>query len=248
MIRDYDKYELKGKELLTFMVFGYLAIGLIGYIFYKNIILSLCAGCCVVFLKKYYQNAKAGARKELLLKQFQDLLYSLAGSIATGRNMQSALREGSRYLRTIYSEDSPLVVELDRMIRAVDEKNEDEAEQLDQLGKRSKCRDIADFALVYAMSRSTGSDMEKVIQRAANIISDKMQIEAEIRALTAQKKTESRIIAIMPVIVIVCLNIVSPDYIAVLYETIAGRLIMTICLGGMALAYHMIEKITRIEV
>ena len=52
----------------------------------------------------------------------------------------------------------------------------------------------------------------------------------------------------MPVAVILFLNIFAPDYISPLYETMAGRIIMTAVVGGAAGIYSMIQKIVRIEI
>jgi tight adherence protein B len=77
---------------------------------------------------------------------------------------------------------------------------------------------------------------------------DKMEIEKEIRALTAQKKFEGRIISIMPLTVVLFLNIFSPDYLAVMYETFSGRLVMTVSLAGIVAAYRMMMKLTEVAV
>jgi tight adherence protein B len=52
----------------------------------------------------------------------------------------------------------------------------------------------------------------------------------------------------MPVAVILFLNLFAPDYIAPMYETVAGRLIMTAVIAGAAGIYSMIQKIVRIEI
>ena len=43
-----------------------------------------------------------------------------------------------------------------------------------------------------------GGDVEKIIGHPSEIVSDKMAIEREIKVITAQKKTEGRIISMMP--------------------------------------------------
>lgn len=75
-----------------------------------------------------------------------------------------------------------------------------------------------------------------------------MSIEKEIKTLVAQKKLEGKIITVMPLCVIIFLNIISPDYLQVLYSTFAGRIVMTLALAGMATAYLMTERLTDIEV
>ena len=75
-----------------------------------------------------------------------------------------------------------------------------------------------------------------------------MTIEREIEELVRRKKSEGLVIFIMPVIVVLFLNLFAPDYIAPLYETIAGRLIMTSVIAATVWIYQMIQKIVRIDV
>ena len=56
------------------------------------------------------------------------------------------------------------------------------------------------------------------------------------------------VIFLMPVAVILFLNIFSPDYISPLYETIAGRLIMTAVVAGAAGILSMIQRIIKIDI
>lgn len=88
----------------------------------------------------------------------------------------------------------------------------------------------------------------EVLASTCEILNDKMSIEKEIKTLVAQKKLEGKIITVMPLCVIIFLNIISPDYLQVLYSTFAGRIVMTLALAGMATAYLMTERLTDIEV
>ena len=52
----------------------------------------------------------------------------------------------------------------------------------------------------------------------------------------------------MPVVIILFLQMMSPDYLEVMYTTAAGRILMSLALGAIVFAYWMIERITDIEV
>ena len=104
------------------------------------------------------------------------------------------------------------------------------------------------MALLLDEVRKAGGDMEKVISKTADILTDKISIEKEIRAIISQKQVEAKIITVMPLVILAGLNITSSGYIDPLYETIAGRIIMTVSLAGIIFAYDLTEKITDIKV
>ena len=84
--------------------------------------------------------------------------------------------------------------------------------------------------------------------RAASVIIDKMTIEKEVEERVRRKKSEGMVIFIMPAAVILFLNLCAPDYIAPLYESLAGRLIMTGVVVSAVGIYSMIQKIVRIDI
>lgn len=245
---DYNNYKLNSKERLQFFCMGYVATFSICILFYHSLILAMISGCAVIFAEKSYKDYLGAKRRNLLLIQFKDLLYALSSSLATGRQMEEALREASKSLGYIYEQESPMVCELRRIVRSIDESGESEENVLVDLAGRSGLEDIRNFVDVYLACRMTGGNMESIISNAAQIIMEKMAIRREIKALTAQKELEGKIIMFMPIAVILGLNLFYPDYLAVMYVTLAGRIIMSVALLGIAMAYKMTLNLIKIEV
>ncbi len=245
---DYRTYELSGKEKFKFIAIGYICFFTVGYIFYKSLFISFFSGMVILFLLKRYRRYKAEKRRNYMLMQFKDLLYSLSASVSTGKSMAEGLREGLESLRLIYDEHTPLVTELASITKGIFENRGSEAELMADFAARSGCQDIESFVDVYLSIRETGGDMEKVISKTADILTDKISIEKEIKAIISQKQFESKIITAMPLVILVGLNVTSSGYIDPLYETFAGRIIMTISLAGIIFAYNMTGKITDIKV
>jgi tight adherence protein B len=73
-------------------------------------------------------------------------------------------------------------------------------------------------------------------------------VRNEIATLTSQKRFEARILSVLPPLILVFLQLSSPDYIAPLYGTPAGVLVMTLCLAVMGAAFYWSTRITDIEV
>ena len=248
MNTDYSVYVLSTREKVKFLAVGYICTFAVVYLFYHSIWLSLAAGVMPVFVLNRYSSFLAGKRKDFLLIQFRDMLYSVSASVAAGRQLGEALEESLESLKLMYSEDSPLLQELESMVRNMRENNQHDVKLLFQFAKRSHCEDIQNFAEVCLTCSQTGGDLVEVLRNTSEILADKMDIERQISAFTAQKRLEGRIITVMPVAVIICLDLFSPDYLNVLYTTLAGRLIMTMALAGICVAYHITDRLTKIEV
>lgn len=243
---DYDTYILNKKERVKYFSISLSAAFVVSYVFYDNMVVSILLSLIFAFImKKYYIYYLNNKRKEFLKNQFIELLQSLSASISAGRQMGEALEEGLSAIRSSYSSDSPLVIELEYMVMSIKESREEEEQLLKNFAKRVKVRDISSFVEVYAICKETGGDMEKAIVKTSQIIMEKLSIEKEMRVLSAQKKFEGKLISIMPILVIIFLRMTSPSYLDPLYSTLAGRIIMSFSLIGMGYAYYLTEKITK---
>ena len=248
MTEDYNQYELNRKEKQNFLISAFVGIFVVVYIFYYSIFLSLiCAMSAKLFMKQYARY-KANKRKEFLLVQFKDLLYSLSASIASGRQMIEALGEARENLILIYNQDSPMIGELDYMIQSVQESREQDKIALLSFARRSQCEDIRSFVDVYVICRDTGGNIQKVIEKTLDILMDKQTIEREIKTMTAQRELEGKIITAMPIAVILFLNFMSPGYLQIMYTCVMGRVLMTLSLLVICASYYLIKKYIRIKV
>ena len=248
MIRDYSVYEFSTKEKIIFYLAGYLCIFTVVYLFYHSIIVALISGVLVHFVMPYVKGYMAHKRLDALNMQFKDMLYSLSASVASGRQMEEALIEAEENLSSIYKPTEPIMKELKHMRINILENKESDKPLLKDFAERTKCEDINDFVQVYVTCRNMGGDIEKMIEQTSEVLTQKMTIERDIKVLMSQKKMEGRLISAMPPAMLLALNIFSSSYISVLYETIAGRLIMTAALAVTVYGIYLMERISQIKI
>lgn len=233
---------------MIFYGVGYACVFTAVYLFYHSFLSASLLGVFVVILRSKAERIMAERRKAKLEAQFKDLLYSLSASVAAGRQMAQAIIEAEENLSLMYDEAEPIMMELRHMRMNMLENKESDKVLLQDLAGRSHSEDIDNFVRVYIICRSKGGDLESIIGHAAEVITDKMNIEKEIKVITNQKKTEGRIVASMPFAMLIIMNLCSYSYIAPLYETFIGRIIMTAAFATVCAGIYLMEKIARIEV
>lgn len=248
MIKDYSVYELSDREKWIFYLGGYICIFTVVYLFYHSLILSAILGLLIKYFSPFYKQQLVQKRMNKLNMQFKDLLYSLSASVAAGRQMEEALLEAEENLSILYDQYQPIMTELRHMRISIVENKESDKVLLKDFALRSKNEDINNFVQVYITCRDMGGNLEKIITRTTEILTDKINIDREIKAITSQKKMEGRIIALMPLVMLLALNIVSYTYISPLYETAIGRLIMTGAMGTTGYGIYLMEKISDIHI
>ena len=69
-----------------------------------------------------------------------------------------------------------------------------------------------------------------------------------MKSITAQKKFESKIVALAPIVMILAIKLLSPSYMIPLYETNAGKIVSTVSLALTASGFIAIERVNKIEI
>ena len=220
----------------------------ISYLLYKSFIFIVLTPLTYWFLNKAIINLNEKKEKKKFKNEFKDFLYALSGSFSTGRHLVEALQEINVSLSKMYSKDSQIMVELNTILLQLKLTGYDEIKVLENFKQRKPIEDVIDFVEMYKSCRDTGGDFAGVLSKGASMIAEKITIDREIEAITYQKKIEGRVIGTMPVVLLIFLNIFSPDYISPLYSGLSGRMIMTFALVLTVFAFAMIERITNIEV
>ena len=244
----YDNTDLSPAEKQKFIL-GAVILGMTTrMLFYDSLLTGgLITACCGLYLPSYKGNIKE-KRKQQLLLQFRDLLYSISSSVSSGRTVAQALEESVEFWQSTYEEKDYIMRELAYMNGRIHRGGEKDIDVLKDFANRSGIEDIADFVNVYESCRMTGGNLNQAINRATTIIGDKITLERELKTLMAQKIFESRIVALAPFAMVLLLKIMSPDYLEPMTATQGGRIITTFSLGLAAAALLMMERINKIEI
>ena len=245
---DYREYKLDMAHTISLLLGCLAACLLIGEIFYGKAAFAALSPFVYIMARKPYSLYMARKRRLAIRDQFRDVLYSFSASFATGRHMREAMKEAIPYISDIHGPGSPMAIELKNMVILLESTGEGELTLWQDFGERSGLEDVMDFASVFRACRDTGGDLVGAASRAAEVISEKITLEAEIKTMAAQRKFEGRIIGIMPIIMIGFLRMTSPGYMDAMYKTSFGRIVMTLALFAMGFAIYLTEKITEIRV
>ena len=229
---DYNVYRLSGTEFRDYFVKASLALFICGYVFYGSFVAAVAAGALSFLGLKRYKKLLADKRKRELRAQFKDLLYSVSSSVSSGRHLNEALEDSERAVSLIHGSDSILAAEIHNMCRVMRDTNCSEDEVLTDLSRRSGVREISDFTDVCLSCKYSGGDLPRMISKAVYLLTQNIELEKEKDVLLFQKELESRILAVMPVAVTALINLSSGDYLAAMYTTFTGRIIMTAAMTG----------------
>lgn len=227
-------------------IFVYLGMFAILYLFYRSFWVIILLLPCIMIYRKIHRREQAENYRALLRAQFKDFLDSLAASLRAGYSVENALRESQSELLLVHGEDSPICLELNRMLNQISLGMPVE-EVFQDLANRTNVDDIETFASVFRIVRRTGGDLTGISKKAARDLADKLDTGNEIAVIISAKKLELRVISVIPAGLIGYMNLTGEDLLDPLYGNVTGVLIMTVCLCVYGAAVLLGRRLIRIE-
>ncbi len=245
---DLREYTFSKKENMLFYAGLTLSGLIVAYLMYRNVLFSVVVIPFAGRIKGFVKQAIIEKRRRRYMAEFKDFLFMASTSIGAGRSMKDAIAESIPSLKNIYGDRSILAGDLAKAYERMEKGGENDISVLRDLSEASGIEDVHDFVTVYSICKTTGASLITALNKAAAVIMEKMSIEREIEELVRRKESEGLVIFVMPAVMILFLNLTAPDYIAPLYETIAGRIIMTAVAASNIGIYAMIRRISDVEI
>lgn len=244
---DYSKYNfclMDWMEYLAWILIKGFFICFLFYDSYKGIFVLLPI---FVFEYRELKKRKSDNQKRELTLQFKNMMEALVTSLNAGYSLEHAFYDARRDLSLIYEKNAAIFKELDLIIAKL-KVNIPIENLLMDFGKRSGIEDIHNFAQVVMVAKKSGGNLIRIIQKTVNNITDKIQVEEEIKTMISAKKLEQKIMMIMPYGILFYLRITNGEYLHVLYHNPFGIFCMTLFLFLVYVADWWAKKIMEIEV
>ena len=249
-IKYYECNMTKMEHIVAYIVFA-VAIAVIFYVYYHSIIVSVIGGLAVaVYQEKNYRKTVIKKRQNKLRLQFKEFLdvISISVSGGSGQSMENAVRDSLRELKMLFNENADIVREIELIVSDFDHAGIPMQDGFKELGERSQIDDIASFATVYATISGKTSDFGYIINQTRDIIKDKVEIKMEIETGINAAKSESNMMLVLPIILVVVMGAMGGGFLDSLFTTTTGRLAATFGLGCTYVSYLLASKATDIEV
>lgn len=239
--------RLTKKDTLINLVVIISIVFAIGKLFYGSVVAGVILQPLSVPI--YLQRRKVILEKktEMLEQQFKDMLVSVSDALNTGYSMENAIQESYRDMGGIYGHDSYICKEIRLVISRI-KLNISVEKAIEDFADRIGIENAKMFSRIYSVAKKTGGNMADIIKDVTDDIVLKQTVKEEISVAISEKKMEQRIMTVIPLFLIVYVNLSSEGFLDIMYDTLMGKVVMTICLGAYAAAYFWSEKIMTIEI
>lgn len=244
---EYETYTLSRREWVLYGAEGILLAAALDYVFYRSFLLILLIFPAGILFPLALKKKLKQRRMEKLRGEFKDAILAVASGLNAGYSVENAFAVSLKEMEEIHGSDSMIAKEIRLILRKV-RMNLTFEDALGDFAARSGLDDVKNFADVFLAARKSGGELMRIITRTAEIIGEKIRIQEEILTATASKRMEQRIMSGIPVLIVIYIELTSPGFFGILYTTLIGRMLMTVCLAVYLASCWLADYFLEIEV
>ena len=230
--QEISQWKNEKKDLIT----GILYLIVIAWLFYDRMIVAILL-CPLLFVwMRKQRNKNECKKKEEIRRELREMMLSIGNSLSAGYSIENSLKAARRDL-LMYQKDSVLAKELQLLINR-QELNEPVDKLLLEMADKVDLEELHQFAQIISIAKKSGGNLIEITAKTIEHLSQAIQIKEEIQTMTAAKQMEKKIMSVMPYFILLYVR----------YESVAGGLIVTICLVCLWIADFWAERVIEIEV
>jgi tight adherence protein B len=183
-----------------------------------------------------YVKFKAARRMAAFEAQLPEMLITLAASLKAGHSFNSALNSVAR------DGMEPTTGELTRVHSEIQLGMPSE-QALDAMAKRMNSTNFGFVVMAVNIQRTVGGSLADILDMVADTVRARQQFTQKVKALTAQGRMSAYVLLAMPFLMGLAIYALNPSYIAVLFSTTAGNVMLVGALVSMGIGAVIIRKI-----
>jgi len=232
--------KLRPTEFVLIWVFSAILPALIAFLISKNFITSMGVGIIGLAIPPILVQRSRKKLENEFNKQLGDSLTVMGNCIKAGFTFQQAMESIAAEMQP------PISTEFTKTLREVHYGVSLE-DALKHMVERVKNKDLDLLVTAVLISAQVGGNLSDIIEVVSSTVRDRLKIKAEVRVLTTSGRFSGIIIGLLPVIVILLLMVINPNYFQSFASSGIGKLMLAVSVVLEITGFIVINKIVDIK-
>jgi tight adherence protein B len=116
------------------------------------------------------------------------------------------------------------------------------------LAERVPMIDVNFFVSAVLLQRETGGNLAEILTKLAYVIRERFRLKGQVKAVSAHGRMTALVLSAMPLVTMLLLSIIAPQYLAGLAADPDGRIMIICAISGQLLGYVWMKKVINIKV
>lgn len=197
--------------IATIVIIGVVGLGMI-----PAVAFGLSAG---FLLPHLYVSFRRNRRFKRFAREFPNAVDVIVRGIKAGLPLVDCLKIIASEAQEPVKSEFKVIVEDQTLGMPLDE-------AVQRLPERMPLSEASFFAIVIAIQSRTGGSLSEALGNLSQVLRERQKMRAKIKAMSAEAKASGGIIGALPVIVAGLVYLTSPGYIALLFTTSTGNIVL----------------------
>ncbi len=231
---------IKPSELFAAMV----AMGAMSFLFglMFGSLLALAVLTTIGFWAPHiWLRLKARKRRNAFENQLPDVLQGISSSLKAGHSFNQALNAMIKDAPNPTSEEFSRVMTESRLGMPIED-------ALQAMADRMGSADFEFAVTTVNIQRTVGGSLADILQMVGDTVRNRQQFRKKVKALTSMGQMSAYVLLGMPIFIACALTLLSPEYMAPLFTTTTGHMMMGVGAVSMAFGYVACMKIVNVKV
>jgi tight adherence protein B len=207
----------------------------------RNLILTVVVVLLGVVGPFLFLAVKASRRQAKFDEQLPSTLQLLSGALQAGHSLQQAVDT------VVHEAGDPIAAEFQRVLTEA-RLGRPLEEAFEAMAKRTRSVDFEWTVMAIRLQRQVGGNLAEVLNTVAQTIRERYSLKRQVRALSAEGRLSSLILSLLPILMFAALLVFNPVFLAPLYTTRLGLVMLAGAVVLMIFGVFWLKKITEIKV
>jgi len=194
-----------------------------------------------VVVTEAYVRLKVRRRLRAFERQLPDVLTLVASSLATGFSLHQSLDAVAQ------DAGDPVSTELYRAL-AETRIGAELTDALDRLAFRMNSENMRWTSMAIRIQQQVGGNLAETLRTTATTLREREQLRRMVRGLSAEGRLSAYILISLPIGLFGYMLLTNHDYIALLWTTAMGWLLLGVAFVGMAVGSFWMSRVVKVEV
>lgn len=215
--------------------------GMLAWLASGSALLGLAAFVALGLLPRWLYRHLRLRRQKQFDEQMPDALMMLAGSMRAGVGLNAAMHQLVREAQPPLTQEFALVLREQRLGVTLEQ-------SLAGLNRRVPTQTATLVVSAMRVAIETGGGLAETLERTAQTIRSRQQMEGKISALTAQGKLQAWVVGLLPIVLMLILDKMEPEAMVMLWHTRMGWATLAVVAFLELVGIYLIRKIIAIDV
>ena len=171
--------------------------------------LSVAMGIGGVYV---WVNKKAKKRMDLLEEQLPDAVELMVRSLRVGHPFSSAIGIVAKEIPDPLGSEFGIIADEAAYGRDV-------TESLKSFAERMESQDLRFLAVAVTIQQQSGGNLAEILEGLAKVIRARFRLFRRVKAITAEAKWSGMFLSAFPILALIMINVIKPDYYDAVRET-----------------------------